>query len=96
MDIVHGFLTLFADPVAVLFVFAAAATGVIVGALPGLTSAAAIAMLVPITFYMEPLHALAFLYVIGKRADSVARSLRFSSIRLEPRLRRRPRWMETQ
>jgi putative tricarboxylic transport membrane protein len=38
----------------------------IVGAIPGLTAAAAIAMLLPITYYMEPLFALAFLYVIGK------------------------------
>ena len=66
MDILYGFLTLFSDPLAVAVVVFAAVTGVIVGATPGLTSAAAIAMLVPVTFYMEPLHALAGLYVIGK------------------------------
>ena len=66
MDILGGFVTLFSDPMAAFFVLLAAVTGVIVGATPGLTSAAAIAMLVPVTFYMEPLHALAFLYVIGK------------------------------
>ena len=38
----------------------------VVGATPGLTASAAIAMLLPITFYMSPLFALAFLYVIGK------------------------------
>ena len=38
----------------------------VVGAIPGLTASAAIAMLLPITLYMEPLAALAFLYVIGK------------------------------
>ena len=66
MDIFYGFSTLFSDPLAVFFVVLASFTGVIVGATPGLTSAAAIAMLVPVTFYMEPLHALAGLYVIGK------------------------------
>ncbi|MDE0532558.1 MAG: tripartite tricarboxylate transporter permease [Albidovulum sp.] len=66
MDILYGFSTLFSDPLAVLFVILASFAGVIVGATPGLTSAAAIAMLVPVTFYMEPLHALAGLYVIGK------------------------------
>lgn len=49
-----------------MWVFAAAIVGMIVGAVPGLTASAAIAMLVPLTFYMEPLTALAFLYVIGK------------------------------
>ena len=66
MEIISGFATLFSDPVAVGLVFAAAFIGVIVGATPGLTTAAAIAMLVPLTFFLEPLQALAFLYVIGK------------------------------
>ncbi|MDE0537826.1 MAG: tripartite tricarboxylate transporter permease [Rhodospirillales bacterium] len=66
MDILTGFATLFSDPVTLGFVVLAAFTGVIVGAIPGLTSAAAIAMLVPATFFMQPLPALAFLYVIGK------------------------------
>lgn len=66
MEIISGFVTLFGDPLAVALVFVAALTGVIVGATPGLTTAAAIAMLVPLTFFLEPLQALAFLYVIGK------------------------------
>lgn len=66
MDIVNGFATLFANPTALGFVFLAAFVGVVIGALPGLTAAAAIAMLVPLTFYLDPLAALAFLYVIGK------------------------------
>ncbi len=49
-----------------MWIVAGALIGMVVGAIPGLTSAAAIAMLVPVTFYMEPLSALAFLYVIGK------------------------------
>ena len=66
MGILDGFAFLFADPRALGFVALAALIGVLVGALPGLTAAAAIAMLVPITYYLDPLPALAFLYVIGK------------------------------
>lgn len=66
MDILNGFATLFANPTALGFVALAAFIGVVIGALPGLTAAAAIAMLVPLTFYLDPLAALAFLYVIGK------------------------------
>lgn len=66
MEILSGFVTLFSDPITVVLVFAAALVGIIVGATPGLTTAAAIAMLVPLTFFLEPLQALAFLYVIGK------------------------------
>ena len=65
MDIVGGFATLLADPQALPFTALAALLGVVIGALPGLT-AAAIAMLVPIAHYLEPLRALAFLHVIGQ------------------------------
>ncbi|MGQ7843819.1 tripartite tricarboxylate transporter permease [Granulosicoccus sp. 3-233] len=66
MDIFNGFAHLFSNATAVGFVVLAAFVGVIVGAIPGLTAAAAIAMLVPVTYYLDPLSALAFLYVIGK------------------------------
>ncbi len=63
IDLLNGFATLFSDPIAQLFVLRAAIVGLLVGAPPGLTSAAAIAILVPVTLYMEPLHALAALVV---------------------------------
>lgn len=66
MDIFAGLATVLTDPVLLGWVFLAAVVGMIVGAIPGLTASAAIAMLLPLTFYMEPLPALAFLYVIGK------------------------------
>lgn len=66
IDLLNGFITLFSDPMALVFVIGAAFVGVLVGATPGLTSAAAIAMLVPVTLYMDPLHALAALVVIAK------------------------------
>lgn len=66
MDIIAGFGTLFGDPTLVALVVFAAIAGIFIGATPGLTTAAAIAMLVPLTFFMDPLPALAVLYVIGK------------------------------
>ncbi|GGX60812.1 C4-dicarboxylate ABC transporter permease [Tateyamaria omphalii] len=66
MDIFAGLATVLGDPILLAWVFLAALVGMIVGAIPGLTASAAIAMLLPLTFYMEPLPALAFLYVIGK------------------------------
>ncbi len=66
MDILNGFAFLFANPTALMFVAIGAFTGIVVGAIPGLTASAAIAMLLPVTFYLDPLSALAFLYVIGK------------------------------
>ncbi|WP_170423804.1 tripartite tricarboxylate transporter permease [Ruegeria arenilitoris] len=66
MELLHGFYTIFTTPETLMFVVLGAVLGVIVGAVPGLTASAAIAMLVPITYYIDPLSALAFLYVIGK------------------------------
>ena len=66
MEIFAALATVVTDPTVLMWIVLGALVGMIVGAIPGLTSAAAIAMLVPITFYMEPLSSLAFLYVIGK------------------------------
>ena len=66
MEILNGFEYLFSNPTAVMFVFAGALVGMVVGAIPGLSASAAIAMIVPATFYLDPLSALGFLYVIGK------------------------------
>ena len=66
MDLINGFITIFSSPITMLFIVMGSVLGVVVGAVPGLTASAAIAMLVPITYYIDPLSALAFLYVIGK------------------------------
>ena len=69
-DISCGFVILFNDPFALIFVFLAAFVGIVFGALPGLTAAAAIAMMLPILIAYNDeiggLAGLAFLYVIGK------------------------------
>ena len=66
MDILAGLATVLGSPALLGWIALAAVTGMVVGAIPGLTASAAIAMLLPLTFSMEPLAALAFLYVIGK------------------------------
>ena len=69
-DIIGGFGTLFSDQFAIYFVILAAFVGIVFGALPGLTAAAAIAMMLPILIAYNDeiggLAGLAFLYVIGK------------------------------
>ncbi|MGI9571519.1 MAG: tripartite tricarboxylate transporter permease, partial [Desulfobulbia bacterium] len=57
LDILGGFATLFSNPTALSFVFLAAFVGIVVGALPGLTASAAIAMLLPLSFHLGPLSA---------------------------------------
>ncbi len=66
MDIFPGLVSVLTDPVLVFTVIMGALVGMVAGAIPGLTASAAIAMLMPLTFYLDPLVALAFLYVIGK------------------------------
>jgi len=66
MEILAGLATVLGSPALLAWILAAAVLGMVVGAIPGLTASAAIAMLLPVTFYMDPLAALAFLYVIGK------------------------------
>lgn len=66
MEIFSALNFVLSTPSLIGAILLAAVVGMIVGATPGLTAAAAIAMLLPITYYMDPLFALAFLYVIGK------------------------------
>ncbi|WP_170326634.1 tripartite tricarboxylate transporter permease [Ruegeria arenilitoris] len=66
MEIFPALLSVITDPTLLFAIVLAAVVGMVVGATPGLTASAAIAMLLPITFYMSPIFALAFLYVIGK------------------------------
>lgn len=66
MEIFSALAHVATQPALLAWIALAALTGIIVGAIPGLTASAAIAMLLPLTFHMEPLAALAFLYVIGK------------------------------
>ncbi len=60
LDALAGVLS----PVSILLVLVGTAGGIIVGALPGLTATMAIALLVPFTFGMSPVHGLVLLGAI--------------------------------
>ncbi len=62
-NILLGFQTV-ADPAVLLFLFLGCVVGLIIGALPGLTGNMAIALMVPMTFGMQPSVGLAFLTAI--------------------------------
>lgn len=52
------------DPISLLLIVLGVGSGIIVGALPGLTATMAIALLVPFTFGMSPIHGLVLLGAI--------------------------------
>ena len=59
---------LLADPYVIFLIIAACAVRLFVGAIPGLTAAMAIALLVPVTFFMEPVPALAMIVTTSAMA----------------------------
>lgn len=69
MGIIDGFATLFGAWQPVFFAVLGTIIGLVAGALPGLSASAAIALLIPVTFYLDTLSALALIYTIGKSAD---------------------------
>ena len=56
--------TLLADPFIILLILAGTVFGIVIGALPGLTSTMGVALLVPVTFGMPPAMGLALLGAI--------------------------------
>ena len=74
MDIFLQALSVFADPAMVGVVLAAGIAGILVGALPGLSSTMAAALLIPFTLTMEPIAAVAMLsalYCSGTYGGSI-------------------------
>lgn len=69
MGIVDGFTALFSSWEAVVFALAGTMIGLLGGAVPGLSSGAMIALLIPITYYLNPLAALALIYTVSKASD---------------------------
>ncbi len=53
-----------------LFIAAGITLGIIIGAIPGLGSVTALAVLIPVTYYMSPLAAIAFLVGVNKGGTS--------------------------
>ena len=53
-----------------LFIAAGITLGIVIGAIPGLGSVTALAVLVPVTYYMSPIPAIAFLVGVNKGGTS--------------------------
>ncbi len=53
-----------------LFIAAGITLGIVIGAIPGLGSVTALAVLVPVTYYMSPISAIAFLVGVNKGGTS--------------------------
>lgn len=58
------------DPINLGFIALGITLGIIIGALPGLGSVTAMSVLIPVTYYMSPLAAIAFLVGINKGGTS--------------------------
>ncbi|MCH2583520.1 MAG: tripartite tricarboxylate transporter permease, partial [Planctomycetes bacterium] len=54
-----AFTNVFLNPEVLLVIFAAAAYGIFMGAVPGLTATMAVALLIPLTYFMDTTSALA-------------------------------------
>jgi putative tricarboxylic transport membrane protein len=55
-------------PISLMYVFIGVAIGVLIGAIPGINGPMAIALFIPITYYMTPLTAIGFLVGLNKGA----------------------------
>ncbi len=56
------------SPASLMFLFGGVAIGVLIGAIPGINGPMAIALFIPITYYMTPLTAIGFLVGLNKGA----------------------------
>jgi len=56
------------SPASLIFLFGGVAVGVLVGAIPGINGPMAIALFIPVTYYMTPLTAIGFLVGLNKGA----------------------------
>jgi putative tricarboxylic transport membrane protein len=69
LALIDGFSALFSSWQPITFAILGTVIGLIGGAIPGLSSGAMIALLIPVTYYMHPLAALALIYTVSKASD---------------------------
>lgn len=70
LDIILNAFAAAIDPMNLLFIAFGITLGIVIGVLPGLGSVTAMAVLIPLTFYMSPLAAIAFLVGVNKGGTS--------------------------
>ncbi|WDR02171.1 tripartite tricarboxylate transporter permease [Devosia algicola] len=68
MDVIIKALGLLADPTVILGMMAAAIYGLFVGSVPGLSATMAVALVIPITFFLDPVPALAIVMSLSAMA----------------------------
>jgi putative tricarboxylic transport membrane protein len=74
-DIINGVISTVTNPQAMLMVFLGTFMGLVFGSLPGLTATMAVALLIPMTFTLEPVIAIGTMlgaYVGGMAGGAVA------------------------
>ena len=64
-DIYSGALSLFADPLILVMIVVGMVYGVIVGALPGVGATLGFGLILPFTFFVDPIYSVAFLTSIA-------------------------------
>ncbi|MBT9384414.1 tripartite tricarboxylate transporter permease [Pseudooceanicola sp. CBS1P-1] len=69
-DVILHALAAAAAPMNLVFIAFGITLGIVIGVLPGLGSVTAMAVLIPLTFYMSPLAAIAFLVGVNKGGTS--------------------------
>ncbi len=75
---VHGILDTILDPSTMLFIFVGTLMGLIFGALPGLTATMGVALLIPLTYTLDPVAALGMMigtFIGGMAGGAVSASL---------------------
>lgn len=68
MDVIVRALALLADPAVVISMLIGSAYGLVVGAIPGLSATMAVALIIPITFFLDPVPALAAIMSLSAMA----------------------------
>jgi TctA family transporter len=68
MEVMLGALSLLLDPVVAAVMVLSAIYGLVVGSIPGLTASMAVALMVPVTFFMAPVPALAGIVTVAAMA----------------------------
>ncbi len=63
MQLIQGFITVF-EPMILLLIIGGVAIGIIFGAIPGLSAFTCLAIMLPLTFTMEPVYGISFLMAV--------------------------------
>lgn len=69
LPFLDGMLAFLTSPTAITVCIIGSVAGILVGAIPGLSGTTAVALLLPFSFYLDPIIALILMYTISKSSD---------------------------